>query len=621
MGTIAIFQSRAKARRERAAESERPVARRRPGRRVSFDLAVALTSQELASCTRSKEVVPGGCIAVSPAGVTLAMGERAREMEGRVPVHVRVLQPLQGGRVVDSNLAVRLFENIFKTTGQRGPVGPRVLLQAPSNLTDAERKNLIEAARSAGARSVQLVAQSLVAAVGADMPVLEPTGSLVVDLDGTAAELSLISYGRVLETRSLTASRQLCETAVSDLVRRELHVQISMGTAEALLREIGSAERTSSEQTMAIGGRDLVEGLPRKVEVSSDLVFRAIQPALDQLARELHTLLAEIPGELLADIVRTGVVLTGAGARLNGLESYLSRRLNVKVRLAPEAEQAGIQGLHRLLREDGLRRALIGAPHKMTAPSLRVSSPGRIAAAAVLFLGLLGAFVPLAGQASAGAQSVDSAFQSGLAPFWKAASSGSENIGPPVPDSIKAEQRRRQQSLAEENSRLRSLLKLKAAPFSKGKMRAARVIARDPQGWLSWVVLDAGSAEGIKQGMPVVAPEGLLGTVSSVNKNSSRVRLLTHPNSAIAATIKNRKANGVLYGRNQKACELRFVDPEKVVKPGDLVTTSGLDGRYPAGLTLGRVLQVKAPQDNVYSSVLVAPANASSSTAVLLLGK
>lgn len=625
MGTFAIFQSKAQRRaRARATAQDAPApsivaATRAPGKPVAVDLGISLTSHELFTSTRSKEFIPGSCIAVSPAGATLAMGSMAREMEGRVPPHVRVLQPLQGGRVNDSHLAVRLLENAYKLAGYTGPVGPRVMLQVPASITESERRNLIEAARTAGARSVQLVDQTVAAAVGANLPVLEARGNLVIDLDATSAELALISFGRVLESRPLAASRQFCQNALCDALRRDLHVQISLTTADALIRELGNACGPEGNRVFSVGGRDLAQGLPRKVEVSESAVYEAIRPALETISRELRAIIAEAPNEMISDLVEQGVTLTGIGARLAGLPEYLSAQTNLKVHVAEEPEAAGSRGLRRLLAEDRLRRALLGTVHTAPAKGFRMS-PGRSVAAALLFLGLAGSFVPLASHAASGASTVDSAFQTGLTPFWKIASNGMKPAAPaPVAPAISSEEKRRQQQLAAENARLRSLVKLKSAPFAKGAVQGARVIARDPQGWLSWVVLDAGSSQGVKPGMPVVSSEGLVGSVNTVSPSSSRVRLLTHPGSAVAAMIGSRKATGVLYGRNQKTCELRFVDPEKKIKPGDLVTTSGLDGKFPAGLKLGKVLQVKAPQDAVYKSVLVTPAFSAVSPEVLLL--
>ncbi|MBN9415235.1 hypothetical protein ABS71_10130 [bacterium SCN 62-11] len=578
-----------------------PALERPPGSSVRVDLAVSLTSQELYTVTAGRELQPGGCIAVSPSGVTLALGSMARQMEGRVPPHVRVLQPLQGGRVRDSQLAIRVLEHAFREAGYRGPVGPRVLLQVPNGLTDSEKRSVTEAARAAGARSVELVDQCRVAAAGANLPLLLPQASLIVHLDATSAEAAVISYGRVLDNRGLTASWQHWQGAVCDLVRRDFQVEISMFTADTLLRSVGCATPGGAEEHCSVGGRDLARGLPRKIEVSSRAVHEAIAPSLDQLAGELQSLVTSSSHEQLQDLVKNGLTLAGPGAGLKGLQDFLNDRIHLGVHVQAEGE-----GLLRLLREKDLRSSLLGVGRK-----LRLWKPTRVAAAAVLLLGLLGVTLSLAPPAAG-----ENPLQASMAPLWKAAAPS-----PPVSPAsagLSQEERRRQQQIQEENDRLRSMVKLRSAPYARGGVLAARVLTYQPPGWPGMFVLDSGASQGVKVGMPVVTSEGLAGTVSSVSRESSRVRLLTHPNTVISARVGRAGAKGVLYGRNQKLCELRFLDPETKIRPGEIVTSSGLDGRYPAGIRLGEVTGL-APQKAVYSSVLVRPFASESSTEVLLL--
>lgn len=583
------------------AEPRLAAARRAPGKPVRADLAIALTSQELHSATRSKLVQPGGSIAVSPTGATLALGENARDMEGRVPPHLRVLQPLLGGRVRDVQLAARVLQHAFRQAGYSGPVGPRLLLQVPGSLTESERCSLKEAARSAGARSVELVEQGLVAAVGVNLPVLDAQASLVVHLDWSSAEAVLISFGRVLARRCLPATGQHWQQSLCDLVRRDFQVQIAMATAEELLQALGSATDSDAPAVLTVGGRDLAIGLPRKMEVSADTVLAAIQPSLLGLVRELKSLVAEASPEMLGDLVEHGVIITGPGARLHGLESYLSRELQLRVQFQPEGS-----GLARLLNESSLRRALLGA----TLPRRRWG-PAYWGAGAVLLLGLGGVLFPLLSSPG-----LDGAFQSGMAPLFKAANA---TTAPPVTgDPVSAEERRRRQQLLAENNRLRSLVKLRAAPFSRGGVVSARVIAREPQGWPGMFTLDAGSSQGVRAGMPVLDGQGLVGTVSTVSRASARVRSLNHPNTVVAARVVPSGASGVFYGRNQAGGELRFLDPDQPVKVGDKVFTSGLDGRYPPGLNLGKVARI-SPQRAAYSSVWVQPPGPVRGPEVLLL--
>lgn len=572
---------------------------RAPGRRVRADLAVALTSRELLAATRSRQLEPGGCIAVSPTGTTLALGDKAREMEGRVPPHLRVLQPLQGGRVRDAQLAARVLQHAFRQAGFTGPVGPRLLLQIPGSLTDSERCSLREAARSAGARSVELVEQCLVAAVGAGLPVLEARASLVIHLDWGSAEAALISYGRVLARRSLPASTQQWQQALCDLIRRDFQVQLSLDTANQLLFALGNAFQKQADEVLAVGGRDLAKGLPRLMEIGSATVHAALHPSLLSLARELKSLVAEASTELLGDLVEHGVTLTGPGAQLAGLDSYLSAEVGLLVTRQPEDA-----GLTRMVSESPLRRALLGATLRR-----RNWRPARLAAAAVLFLGLGGVLLNLLTSPR-----LDTAFQNGLAPFFKAANATS--ISTTRPDPVRAEERRRQQQLLAENNRLRALVKLPAAPYSRGGVKSARVIAREPQGWPGMLTLDAGSNQGVRVGMPVVDSAGMVGTISTVSRSSARVRSLNHPNTVVAARVGS--ANGVFYGRNQPSGELRFLDPDAKIKVGDKVFTSGLDGRYPAGLAMGKVVRF-TPQRAAYSSAWVQPAGPVRGPEVLLL--
>ncbi len=574
------------------------------GSKVRVDLAISLTSQELFTVTAHRELQPGGCIAVSPSGLTLALGSAARDMEGRVPPHVRVLQPLQGGRVQDSQLAVRVLEHAFREAGYKGPVGPRVLLQIPGELTESERRSLTEAARAAGARSVELIDQGRAAAAGVGLPVLQARASLIAHLDATSAEASLISFGRVLHSRPLAASWQNWQSAVCDLIRRDFQVQISMFSAHTLILALGAAGDPGPPRTYAVGGRDLVRGLPRKVEVASGTVHEAIRPSLDALARELQALIVSASDELLNDLVESGVTVAGPGAGLKGLSAFLSQRIQLPVHVQAEGE-----GLVCLLRQKDLRRSLLG---RVARPGRSGWKPTRWAAAAVLLLGLSAAAFSLA-PAAAG----ESPLQASLAPLWRmAAGVTSPAATPNLTGAVRQEERRRQQQTAGENQRLRSLIKLRSAPYASGGVLGARVLSHQPPGWPAMLVLDSGRSQGVKVGMPVVSNEGMVGTVSSVANDSSRVRLLTHPNSVVAATVG--KSNGVLYGGSSKQTELRFLDPDKKVRRGETVLTSGLDGRYPAGIRLGKVMGVSS-QKAVYSSFLVQPVNPEASSEVLLL--
>ena len=268
----------------------------------------------------------------------LAVGKEAKDMIGKTPGRIVAIRPLKDGVIADYDITTEMLKYIMRKAAKKMGFSmrkPNVVVCTPSGSTSVERRAIHDAVRNAGAKRIHLIEEPVAAAVGAGLPVDEPVANVIVDIGGGTTEVAIISFGGVVACHSIRVAGDRLDDDIVQHVRKEYNVLIGERTAENIKMEIGYALVDHEEQFMEIRGRDLVTGLPKTVALSSYEIQKAMKEALLQILEALRATLEDCPAELSGDIVDRGVILTGGGALLKGMEEWLSKEIVVPVHLAP----------------------------------------------------------------------------------------------------------------------------------------------------------------------------------------------------------------------------------------------------------------------------------------------
>ncbi len=270
-------------------------------------------------------------------GEIKAVGEAAKQMIGRTPGSIIAKRPMKDGVIADfetTSTMIRYFIN--KTIKNRGiiPKRPFIMVCVPSGITEVEKRAVIDAAKAAGAKDANTIEEPLAAAIGANLPVWEPTGSMVVDIGGGTTEVAVISLGGIVSSRSIRIAGDEMDEAVIHYVKRKYNLMIGERTSEQLKIEIGSAIAPEKEEQMEMRGRDLVTGLPKTIPVSSTEIAEALADTVNTIINAVKITLEKTPPELAADIMDRGIVLTGGGALLRNLDRLISNETGMPVHVA-----------------------------------------------------------------------------------------------------------------------------------------------------------------------------------------------------------------------------------------------------------------------------------------------
>ena len=280
----------------------------------------------------------------------LAVGAEAKQMLGRTPGNIIAIRPLKDGVIADFDITSTMLKYfIQKAFPRRGPFRPRVVVGIPSGVTGVERRAVQDAALQAGAREAHVVEEPMAAAIGAGLPVEEPTGSMVVDIGGGTTEVAIISLGGLVTAKSIRVAGDELDEAIVQYVKRTYNMLIGERTGEEVKMTIGSAYPTGKEETMEIRGRDLVTGLPRTLRVTSEEIRRAIQEPVSSILEAIKITLENTPPELAADIMDRGIVMTGGGALLRGLDTLISKETGMPVHVADEPLLCVVKGAGKCL--------------------------------------------------------------------------------------------------------------------------------------------------------------------------------------------------------------------------------------------------------------------------------
>lgn len=268
----------------------------------------------------------------------LAVGVEAKEMVGRTPGEIVAYRPLKDGVIADYRITQAMLRYfIQKATGRFQFFKPEVMVSVPTGVTSTERRAVVEAAMRAGARSAYVVKESVLAAIGAGIPIQEPRGNMVVDIGGGTADVAVISLGGIVASTSIKCAGDRLDRAIIDYVKKACNLAIGEKTAEQIKITIGSAVPVEEELAMNVRGRDFITGLPRSFELRTNDTVKAMGKELREIIKAIRDVLQETPPELASDIIDRGIIMTGGTSMLRNFPELVLRRTGVKARVAEDA--------------------------------------------------------------------------------------------------------------------------------------------------------------------------------------------------------------------------------------------------------------------------------------------
>ena len=295
-------------------------------------------------------------------GAILAVGAEAKRMVGRTPASIVAVRPLKDGVISDFDMTELMISHFIHKVHSNIALfpRPRVIIGIPSGVTEVEKRAVMDAALSAGARWCRLVEEPMAAAIGAGLPVNEPTGSMIVDIGGGTTEVAVTSLGGIVLARSIRIGGDEMDQDIVSYARREFNLLMGERTAEDIKIAIASAYPLDEEVTTFFRGRDLLTGLPRSIEVTSAQIREAIDPSVQQIVDAVKDTIEETPPELVADIMDQGIYLAGGGALLRGLDTRISEATQMAVHIADDPLTCVARGTGRVLEElDKYERAIV----------------------------------------------------------------------------------------------------------------------------------------------------------------------------------------------------------------------------------------------------------------------
>jgi rod shape-determining protein MreB len=293
-------------------------------------------------------------------GRPLAVGAEAKRMIGRTPSNIQAIRPLKDGVIADFEICEKMLRYFIHRVHQRRFAKPRMVICVPSGITGVERRAVMEAAEYAGARRAYIIEEPMAAAIGAGLPVHEPTGNMVVDIGGGTTEVAVISLGGIVTSQSVRIGGDELDEAIITFVKKEFSLALGERTAEEIKITLGSAYALEQELHAEIRGRDLVSGLPKTIVVSTEEIRRAIEEPVSAIIDAVKVTLDRTPPELAADIMEQGIVLTGGGALLHGLEARLQHETGMPIVVARDPLNCVAIGAGQCLEEfEALKRVLI----------------------------------------------------------------------------------------------------------------------------------------------------------------------------------------------------------------------------------------------------------------------
>lgn len=333
------------------------------------DMAVDLGTANTLVYVRGRGVVldePSVVAVNTNTGAVLAVGTEAKRMIGRTPNHIQAVRPLRDGVIADFDITEKMLRYFIQAVHRRMFLAkPRVIVCVPSGITGVEQRAVEEATIQAGARAAYIIEEPMAAAIGSGMPIHEPTGNMIVDIGGGTTEVAVISLGGIVTSQSIRVGGDELDEAIVSYVRKEYSLNIGERTSEQIKLSVGSAFPQAEEPMAEIRGRDQVSGLPKTILVSSEEIRRALEEPVNQIIEAVKDTLDKTPPELAADVMDRGVVLTGGGGLLRGLDERLKHETGIPVHLAENPLESVVLGSGKCLEEfDTLKKVLISSTRR-----------------------------------------------------------------------------------------------------------------------------------------------------------------------------------------------------------------------------------------------------------------
>jgi len=328
----------------------------------SNDLAIDLGTANTLVYAKNKGIVvrEPSIVAVNKINNNVeAVGKEAKEMLGRTPGNIVAIRPMKDGVIADFEVTEKMIKYfIEKAHGRRFLVKPRIVISVPSEITQVEKRAVKDSALRAGATEVYLIEQAMAAAIGAGLPITDPTGNMIVDIGGGTTDVAVISLAGIVYSRSVRVAGNEMDDAIIQYIKRKYNLLIGERTAEQVKMEIGSAFPLDDEMTMEIKGRDLVEGVPKTLVVSDEEIREALSETVATIVEAVRVALERTPPELSADIMDKGIIIAGGGSMLKNLDKRLREETGLPVTLAEDPLACVALGTGQMLTDFNLLRKI-----------------------------------------------------------------------------------------------------------------------------------------------------------------------------------------------------------------------------------------------------------------------
>ncbi len=328
----------------------------------SSDLAIDLGTANSLVFAKGKGIVVNepSIVAINKVtGEVEAVGREAKEMLGRTPGNIVAIRPLKDGVIADFKVTEKMLNYfIQKAHGRKLLVHPRIVIGVPSEITQVEKRAVIDSAFRAKASEVYLVEQAMVAAIGAGLPITEPSGNMVVDIGGGTTDIAVISLSGIVYSRSVRLAGNEMDEAITQYIKRKYNLLIGERTAERIKIEIGSAYPLDEPLSMEIKGRNLIEGIPKTLVITDDEIREALSECVGTIVNAVRVALERTPPELSADIVDKGIVITGGGSMLRNLDKRIREETSLPVTLADDPLSSVVLGTGKMLSDFSLLKKI-----------------------------------------------------------------------------------------------------------------------------------------------------------------------------------------------------------------------------------------------------------------------